>query len=324
MVVQATGVTTPVPLSTQNESTIDERVWVPEVEFRYAGVKDCTLYGTWDYRNSPGDEYVRYGGITTSSGGPVVVSAPVVSTDKVKERHHNATLGVNWNLTRLATLRAEVFTKDHENRFTGTGASAGGYYVLDFDISGTRLTAELKPAPGLSFKTRYVHQRGKAAIASDGYMEGDSNDSRRHQIGETIDWNPGKSVYVQVNVNVVYDQTSTAYPRAGGSANDVLRNADNNYWNGSLITGFAVDKATDAQLTATYYKANNYHAELVATDPFGAGARDVGAYLGLKHKFSPRMLGHAKVGYLDSRNDTTGGNTNFRGPLGYLAIEYGL
>ena len=103
-----------------------------------------------------------------------------------------------------------------------------------------------------------------------------------------------------------------------------LRNADNNYWNGSLITGFAVDKATDAQLTVTCYKADNYHAELVATDPFGAGARDVGAYLGLKHKFSPRMLGHAKVGYLDSRNDATGGNTNFRGPLGYLAIEYGL
>jgi len=324
MVVQATGVTTPVPLTAQNESTIDEKVWVPEVEFRYTGVKDCTLYGTWDYRNSPGDEYLRYGGITTSSAGPVVLSAPSISNDKVKERHHNATLGTNWNVSRLATLRAEVFTKDHENRFTGTAGSAGEYYHLDFDIYGTRLTADLKPTPGLSFKTRYVHQRGKAAIASAGYVEGDSNDSKRHSIGETIDWNPGKSVYVQLNVNVVFDKTSTAYPRAGRSANDVLRNADNNYWNGSLVTGFAVDKATDAQLLATWYKADNFNRELLASDPLGAGCRDYAVHAGLKHKFSPKMLGHAKVGYVDSRTDTTGGYTNFRGPVGYLAIEYGL
>jgi len=324
MVVQATGATTPVPLTAQNESTIGEKVWVPEVEFRYSGVRNCTVYGTWDYRSSPGDEYVRYGGITTSSAGPVVLSSPVIADTRVKERHHNATLGANWNVTRLATLRAEVFTKDHDNRFTGAAAGAGDYYYLDFDVYGTRLTAELKPTPGLSFKTRYVHQRGKAAIASDGYVEGDSNDSRRHSIGETVDWNPGKSVYVQLNVNVVYDRTSTAYPRAGGSANDVLRNADNNYWNGSLVTGFAVDPATDAQIMATWYKADNYHREIVASDPLGAGCRDYAVQAGLKHKFAPRVVGHAKLGYVDSRNDTTGGNTNFRGPVGYLAIEYGL
>jgi len=324
MVVQATGVTTPVPLTGQNESTIDEKVWVPEAEFRYTGFKDCTLYGTWDYRNSPGDEYLRYGSITTSPGGPVVLAAPVISTDKVKERHHNATLGANWNLSRAATLRAEVFTKDHENRFTGTAANLGDYYHLDFDIRGARLTAELRPAPGLSCKTRYVHQRGKAVIASAGYLDGDSNDSKRHSIGETIDWNPGKTIYVQLNVNVVFDQTSTAYPRAGGSANDVLRNSDNNYWNGSLVTGFAMDQSTDATVTATWYKADNFNREITASDPLGAGGRDYALYAGLKRRFSPKVLGHAKLGYVDSRNDTTGGNTNFRGPVGYLAIEYGL
>ena len=32
----------------------------------------------------------------------------------------------------------------------------------------------------------------------------------------------------------------------------------------------------------------------------------------------------AKVGYFDSRNDLTGGRTNFKGPLAYVSIEYGL
>ncbi len=85
-----------------------------------------------------------------------------------------------------------------------------------------------------------------------------------------------------------------------------------------------MDQATDAQVTATWYKADNYNRELIASDPLGAGGRDYALYAGLKRKFSPKVLGHAKVGYVDSRNDTTGGNTNFRGPVGYLAIENGL
>jgi hypothetical protein len=33
---------------------------------------------------------------------------------------------------------------------------------------------------------------------------------------------------------------------------------------------------------------------------------------------------NAKIGYLDSVNDTTGGNTNFRGPLAYISIARAL
>lgn len=325
MINQTTGVVTPVPLTGQNSSKIDEKVWAPEVGVRYTGVKGVALYGSWDYRNSPGDERLSYGGITTSTAGPVVLAAPVIANDKVKEKHHNATVGMNWTVSRELTLRAELFTKNHENRFTGYGTSLGSYYILDYDIYGGRLTAEYRATPTLSFKTRYVQQRGKAAIAEDGYLEGDSNDSKRYHIGETMDWNPNKLFYLQANVNLVFDKTSTAYPRAGGSANDVLHNADNNYWNGSVVAGFVVDKLTDAQITGTYYRANNYNRALAAaTDPYGAGGRDYALFAGLKHKFSDRLIGHAKVGYADSRNDTTGGNTNFRGPLAYLAVEYGL
>ena len=155
---------------------------------------------------------------------------------------------------------------------TGTGASAGGYYVLDFDISGTRLTAELKPAPGLSFKTRYVHQRGKAAIASDGYMEGDSNDSRRHQIGETIDWNPNRNCYVQLNGNWAFNVISTIYPRAGitpatstniaFNSNDVVQNSNSNYVNGSLLAGIVLSRKDDLQFKYTYYHAANGNPQL--------------------------------------------------------------
>jgi hypothetical protein len=44
----------------------------------------------------------------------------------------------------------------------------------------------------------------------------------------------------------------------------------------------------------------------------------------VKHLLGDRMFLNAKVGYFDSRNDTTGGNTNYHGPMAYLSIDYAL
>lgn len=151
-----------------------------------------------------------------------------------------------------------------------------------------------------------------------------SMDSKNHLIGETIDWTPSSQVYLQANVNLVYATISTAYPRAGGTANDVVQNSDNNYSNGSLITGFVVDKATDAQLQFTWYHTNNFRPLVTSTLPLGSSVSEYTVTLGLKHKFTDRMIVHAKLGYFDSKNDSTGGKTSFHGPLAYLAFEHAL
>ena len=91
------------------------------------------------------------------------------------------------------------------------------------------------------------------------------------------------------------------------------------------MTGFVVDKATDALLQATYYKANNYNAALAAaTDPYGQGVRDYSVTFGLKHKFSDRLVGSAKLGYLNSNSETTGGFSNYKGAVGYCTLSYRL
>jgi hypothetical protein len=45
---------------------------------------------------------------------------------------------------------------------------------------------------------------------------------------------------------------------------------------------------------------------------------------GLKHKFSDRLLGEGKVGYIRKTDDTTGGFTNYQSPLVYVAFTYSL
>jgi len=105
----------------------------------------------------------------------------------------------------------------------------------------------------------------------------------------------------------------------------VLQNANNNYGTASLLVGFVADARTDIQIQYTYYRASNGNPALAAmTQPYGAAARDSVVSLGIKHKFNDRFVMNAKVGYADSKNDTTGGFTNFRGPLAYVSIEHAL
>jgi hypothetical protein len=307
-----------------NWSRTTQKVWSPELNARYTGIKQFTLFGSVDYRSSPGDYRNQSVSVGPGPAGSSIVLASIGATEeKEKEKYLNAKVGFIWAPATVLNLRAEVFTKDHENRFEGYGESAGDLYVLDYNIYGTRITATFRPVPTWSFLTRYTAQMGDASVLTDTYAKGDSKDAKRYSISETATWTPDKVLFVQGSVNFVYDTISTAYPKAGGLANDVLRNADNNYWTGNLLFGFVVDKMTNAQIQGTYYKANNYEPSLAAaTMPYGAGGREYSISCGVTRKFSDRWLGSAKVGYFNSRNDTAGGNSDFHGPLAYLSMQH--
>jgi hypothetical protein len=304
---QTTGVVTPVLVSAPNEAKRSEQSWVPELDVRYTGIKDLALYANLDYRHSPGDEYGNSTGVTTGGGA----GAPVISYDNTEFNHGHYKFGANWTINSMLSARGEIFYKDHENKFTGYGTSAGGGYVLGYEFQGYKLTGIIKPTS--TFTT------------VDAGTEYQSMDSTNHMFGETIDWNPSSQVYVQANLNVVFATISTAYPKAGGTANDVLRNADNDYMNGNIVAGFVMNKTMDALLEYTFYKADNYDPTAPrAAVPYGAGVKEYTVTAGLKVKLSDAMIGNVKVGYFDSKSDTTGGNTNFKGPMAYVSLDYAL
>jgi len=268
-----TGAITQQLVSAPVSSDITDKPWTPQIDLRYTGIKHVAFFALWDQRSGESDEIKNSSSISTS--GSTINPSFSTSTEKVNETHSNLKVGLNWSVSRSLELRGEFFTKDHENTFQGYGISAADYYIFNYDTSGYRLSAVLRPHPTVSFNTRYLYLKGEGDVAATGYAQGDSNDTNRYEIGETIDWTPKKEIYLQLNVNVVFDSTSTAYPRAGGSANDVLHNADNNFWNGSFLTGFVLTKHTDAQFQATYYEADNYNPALAATTtPYGQSVRD--------------------------------------------------
>lgn len=322
LIVQSTGAVTPISVDAPNVSSRSEDSWVPEFTFRYTGIKNLSLYGNFDYWSAPGKNALTSIGVRPS--GSNILPSVVVSSDNRKLNHGHYKVGANWKLNQLVTLRGEFYLKDHQNTYTGYGTSAGGQYILGYTFHGLKLTAIIKPSDTLSFTSRYIAQAGQTETTADYGTTYDSLDSKNHTFSETVDWNPNKNVYVQGNLNVVFATMKTAYPRAGGAANDVLRNSNNNYINGSIVTGFAVDKNTDLHLEYTFYKADNYNPATNTSLFYGAGVTEDTVAVEFSRKFSDKLIGHLKAGYFDSKNDTTGGNTNFKGPMAYLSFDYAL
>jgi len=295
---------------------IKEQLVTPDLSVRYTGFSKLVIYGTASDRINRGDERR-----TDQYSTAVPTSAQIWLQDVNQDQTH-ATLGANWNASSNLIFRGEVFHKDHENKFLGYENQLGSRYVIGYQFTGLKLTAIVKPLPQLSFTTRYLPQQGTMQVTTEATPEFDSMHARSHLLGETIDWNPSTNVFVQANANVGFNTISAAYPSA---ANPSQRNSDNNYWTGSLITGFAVDKNTDVSVQYTFQKADNFLPGLATyTQPYGASYKEETFTVGVKHKFSKTWMGSAKVGYFDSKNDTTGGNTNFRGPLAYIAMEHAL
>jgi hypothetical protein len=352
-----TGITVPITTPRLESSAIDEQALIPVLDLRYTGFKDLALYasitgkfGVGDENNTPPYNYALDPrvAIAPAPANPAnqIVSPTRFFSDLVK-RNTDYTIGGNWRHSAALSLRADAFYKNRTYHATGYNTNniiAGvipaatptlnNNYELDSQFWGVKLTALAKPSAMLSLTTRYVWQKGKMQVA--GFLPTfpayDSMDSTNHTISETIDWTPTSQFYLQANASLVFNVISTAYPRGGSvaasgviPANLILQNSNNNYSNGSVLAGAVLTKTDDLQVQFTAYRANNYNPWMALyTQPYGAGARETSVTVGLKHKFSDKWIGHAKAGYFDSKNDTTGGRTNFRGPLGYVSIEYGL
>ena len=303
-----------------------EKPWTPTLDVRYTGIRHVALYGSWEYRTSKQDEHVRYNGL---NGQTKRTELDLIGKN-IEETHSNAKVGLTWAVSPMLNVRAELFTKDHENDFAGYDDVLGHDYVLNYDIYGTKLTLGVKPTTALSFTTRYALQRSKAAAFHSGLTNAsaingtvDSNDSARHSLSESVSWNINKNVWAQANGTVVYDQIQTSYPWVSGTAKRNLRNADNNYVTGDVSLGFAIDRVTSGVIMGTYYRANNYDADYAAVAmPLGASAQESTISIGVRRKLTEKTVLSAKLGYIDSENATRGGYADFRGPLAFVSVQH--
>jgi hypothetical protein len=228
-----------------------EKPWTPTVDVRYTGIKSVALYASWEYRTAKQNEHVRYEGL---NGQTKATELDMIGKN-IDEKHTNATVGMSWTVNPAMSLRAELFTKDHENDFAGYDDVLGRDYVLNYDIYGTKLTAVVRPSNTVSITSRYILQKSKSAVFHSGLttvgaINGtvDGSDSSRHSISEGITWNVSKALYIQANGTMVFDTMQTMYPWISGNAKRNFRNADNNYVTADATVGFSIDKLTTGMI----------------------------------------------------------------------------
>ena len=320
-------------------SRVKDQSLSPAIDVRYTGFTDLALYASGSWRILNGDDR------TTSAYNPITSPVPALNNlfnNDTSENRGHYSVGANWRQSMAVTLRGELFYKDHLNKSVGYSTNLGDNYALGYQFTGIKTTAICRPHPTVTSTLRYVYQLGRMQVTGflPDFSRYDSMNLKNHTIDETIDWNPQNGFYLQASANVVFNVISTVYPRAGITpasisntgvvnaafdTNKVLQNSDNNYFNGSMLVGAVLTKADDLQLQGTYYRADNGSANRAAfTMPFGVVVREYSLAAGVKHKFASGWLGTMKVGYFHSQNDTTGGFTNFRGPLAYFAFEHAL
>ena len=321
-----------------------DRIQTPEVTLQYLGIRNLAVYAEYSDRINKGDQHWSNPfAVTSTSGTGVITTLPIppgsVFLQEANQDNQNAKLGANWNPLTKLTLRAEIFRKDHTNKFIGANnyvgtASFGALYATGYTFTGTTLSAIFKPVPELTFNTRYQQQDGKMSVTANvvngglGY-ESPSGKATIRMLSETVDWAPYKQLYVKGNVSAIYNTIETTYPTVVTSATAPVAvpfvNADSNYVVGSATCGFAVDKKSDLLLQGFWEHSNNYNPQVaLGGQPYGASFEIESVTGGIKHKFSSRLIGEAKVGYMKGTSDTTGGFTNFNGPLAYLSLTYAL
>jgi hypothetical protein len=332
----------------------DEHSYTPALDLRYTGVKNVTFYGTADHTFLDGSLN------DTPAYNNTTISSPSVYYNSLSQENSNYKLGANWRESSSLTFRTEVFYKEHRDGTNGSNTNAppftatnpadilGNDYLLNSKTFGVKFTAIFKPTPVVTLTSRFIYQHGLMQVTTYemtapgttpvivyGDVTDDSMHSQTYNIGETVDWTPFKQLYFQVNADMVFNVIDTIYPNAGVvpasgtsvayDANGVLQNSNNNYFTGSFLAGAVVSAVDDLRAQVTYYRADNSDIQLSnLTLPYGVVATEFSVSLGLKHMFSPTIIGNAKVGYYDSQNGTTGDYTNFHGPLAYVSIEFKL
>ncbi len=309
----------------------DTKSSTPVVEARYTGIKGLSLYAKGSMRSLSGESR------NTSAYNTNTAANGTLAINDNSESRDQFTVGAVWNATGALSLRTELFTRQSSTEALGFDAQLGDFYRIESDMQGLKLTAVIKPVEAVSLTTRYVYQSGE--MRTMGFQPlfplYDSGDVDHHDIGGSLSWSPNKQSWMQLNGNVVYSTLSTIYPRAGLTppaganagydTNRILQNANNNYVTGSFVCGWAVAKNTDALLRFSYYRADNSDAYLAShTMPYGSDILERSVTVGVKHKLSDRLIVNARLGYLESRNNTLGGYGDYKGPLAYLSFEHSL
>jgi hypothetical protein len=146
---------------------------------------------------------------------------------------------------------------------------------------------------------------------------------------ETLNWNPLPRLYFQESFSYVLDQTkspvnsvdliatgTTLYP----SPSVVV--ARNDYYTLNSTAGYLIDDKTEVTAGYTFYRAPDWFKNPVVGMPYGMGASEHTASIGLSREITKNVRLQVKYTYFNYADETFGGHNNYRAHSIFSSLQF--
>ncbi len=286
------------------------------VEVRYVGQPNWTYSAEGEWSQGSGkveEERILHTGVFTIDR----------DTDNTRTSQKYSAKA-NWYAKPGLTFAAQYYYKVNVNDYDSVrdntpsaGADRYPAYISDQDFTthDFNFRVSWRPAPLLSFVTRYDFQRSRIVSNEVGLAKVESSELTSHILSESVTWSPTARLYVTASVNFTWDQLATPAYR-------FVLNSDNNYVNGSLGVGYALAKRDDVYVDYSYFRANNFVDNSALSLPFGADQKQQAVYFTWVRRQSEHLIYTMKYGYVTKRDGTWAGRNDFDAHVLYAKVQY--
>ncbi len=299
-----------------NNDSQDTKVVTEGLDIQYVGIENISLYASAEWSQVDSNVAQSVLNLTSSPTTTLYMYDDGVDNDKFM-------IGANWY--PLSGLSVSV-QGSHRDRFddpniapSTTNKSYTDYLLMqDLSQDNANFRVTWRPLSNLTLVTRYDFDRTNisnhvqtAGTTSGTYLltgSEDSADITTHILSESVTWSPISKMYIQGSAHLIWSLTNT--PANNYSVvNGVPEVVDfrNNYWDGSLAAGYAIDDKTDVQVAYTCFFAINPNTSSPTYMGYAANTGEQSLTIGLTRKFSPNLVWNIKYGYFQNRDTTSGG-----------------
>jgi hypothetical protein len=323
-------------LATQTDLTnTKERQFIDvteSLEARYTGIPKWSFYTRGEWLQGQGDLEETE---TEAPSGPVAIFRET-DVDRLTQKY---TLGANWYPHGKVNLGGQYYYKirqndyDHEVDSTVFAPPAtNDFYPAfirqqDFDTHDVNFRVTWRALPNLTLVTRYDFQLSSIDTQGTTDPNGvrlnklESAEMTSHIISESISWSPLARLFLQGSVSYVLDQTDTPANDLGGGATDLVLAAKNDYWNASVLAGFALDSKTDLQAQYFCYFADNYEDNSSVSVPYGAEGKEHGVTASVLRRIHRNILLKLTYGFFSHHDRTSGGHNDYTAHMVYSSMQ---
>jgi len=323
--VSAAPALTPLTLELFNAADSGFLEVTESLEARYTGIRDWSFYARGEWSQSDGNQ--------TESSTEVVSGAVSLFRDTDWRRFNQKyVVGANWYPLNRLNFGAQYYHKIHDYDYdhfldsTSNAPTAADRYPAfltdqNFQTDDMNVRATWRPFNTLTLVTRYDFQLSTVDTKADFLNNQQSAEITTHIISQSISWTPLARLYFEASASYALDGTDTPAPEVLGS-NQVVLNAENDYWNVSGLVGYALDNKTDLQAQYFYYRANNYIDNSTFGQPYGAGAEEHAVTASIARQISKAVRVTLKYGFFRNRDETSGGHNDYDAHLVLASMQY--